>query len=444
MMRAPWRIFWLFVLGVHVVAALGWWWLAPGGFAVSHPRFWSNRVAPGIVLAAVATAVWAARRDRIDVFGASLATFPTAWAAGAASLRLEFPITFERLFLAPLFGSVLMALAGVLAFRGRASASGRLIGLVVVPAALFGGLTPMAFRPPGPDTRPLEGPTPGPIVGTAVVEGGIATGVFVHVGDGSASIKARPLTLSIQPMLRFLDHAPDGAPTVLVPRRVREVPDLRLVAAAPISGGLDLRYRADHDAAVRVEAGGDGLIRLDASAFLPAPIWSHLNSYSDIDVSGHHRLALAFSPCPGERIEVRAMDYPIGRPLRFAFLDAGGRFRVVEAASGEKGPFRELAAGPLARGEPLAITLYDGDEAAARITLEDWSAQLGTQLSPTAGWGAPVNAIEFSLAGDEPTSTASIYLTLAATSVGRGWDCVGHRAGRYRNRMRVEILGARS
>ena len=72
-----------------------------------------------------------------------------------------------------------------------------------------------------------------------------------------------------------------------------------------------------------------------------------------------------------------------------------------------------------------------------RVVLADWSAQADTTLSPTAGWGVPVNAIEFSLAGDAPSSPASIFVTLAATSVGRGWDCVGHRPGTYRNRIRA-------
>jgi hypothetical protein len=49
-----------------------------------------------------------------------------------------------------------------------------------------------------------------------------------------------------------------------------------------------------------------------------------------------------------------------------------------------------------------------------------------------------VNAIEFSLAGDAPGSEAAIFITLAATSVGRGWDTVGHAPGTYRNRMRIE------
>jgi hypothetical protein len=56
----------------------------------------------------------------------------------------------------------------------------------------------------------------------------------------------------------------------------------------------------------------------------------------------------------------------------------------------------------------------------------------------------PVNAIEFSLGGDAPGSVGAIYFTLAGTSVGRGWDSVGHAPGVYRNRIRVEDLGPSS
>ena len=114
---------------------------------------------------------------------------------------------------------------------------------------------------------------------------------------------------------------------------------------------------------------------------------------------------------------------------------------MVEATSGEKGPFKELAAGRLTRPDRLGITIHDQGRPIATLMLDDWPSQAGTAPSPTAGWGVPVNAIEFSLSGDSPGSTAGIYITLAGTSVGRGWDSVGHAAGIYRNRMKVEVHG---
>ena len=81
---------------------------------------------------------------------------------------------------------------------------------------------------------------------------------------------------------------------------------------------------------------------------LEQTVYSHLNSFCDVEIRGHRELSLEFSPCPGVAIDVLPFDYPFGRPARFAFLDRAGTFRVVEASSGEKGPFKLLASGPLA------------------------------------------------------------------------------------------------
>ena len=112
----------------------------------------------------------------------------------------------------------------------------------------------------------------------------------------------------------------------------------------------------------------------------------------------------------------------------------------MEASSGEKGPFHELASGPLKRGEPLTMTVFDDDHPVFRVTLEDFSAQADTQLSPTAGWGLPANGMHFSIESDDPSSVATIFISLAATSLGRGFDSVGHAPGVYRNRMKVEVI----
>jgi hypothetical protein len=170
---------------------------------------------------------------------------------------------------------------------------------------------------------------------------------------------------------------------------------------------------------------------------LPRAVYSHLNAYSEVNLKGEaERLFVTFSPCPDARIEVLLSDYPVGRPARLAYLDPAGTFHVVEASSGEKGPFHELGSGPLRRGDPLSVTFHDGERPLVRVTWFDWSAQASTQLSPTAGWGLPENAFEFRRTADG----AWLYCTLAATSVGRGWDSVGHSAGVYLNRVRIEAV----
>src|SRR5947209_10858722 len=98
MMATPWRLFWLMVIAFHAVAAAAWFWLMPGGFPLSHPRFWSGRVIPVLIMGIVASAVSASRHGRVDALRLALAVFPTAWAAASLAGRVAFPITLGRLF----------------------------------------------------------------------------------------------------------------------------------------------------------------------------------------------------------------------------------------------------------------------------------------------------------------------------------------------------------
>ena len=107
-----------------------------------------------------------------------------------------------------------------------------------------------------------------------------------------------------------------------------------------------------------------------------------------------------------------------------------------EAQRKEKGPFTELAQGPHDPAGPLTLTFMDGESPKLKVTLLDFTAQAGTVLSPTAGWGIPVNAVEFSF--DDSIGTVTVWFTLAATGIGRGWDTVAHPPGTYRNRIKVE------
>ena len=183
-----------------------------------------------------------------------------------------------------------------------------------------------------------------------------------------------------------------------------------------------------------------GTLHLESLTAVAQPVYTHLNSYTTLAISGHRRLFLAFSPAPDARIEVLPADYPSGRPARFAYVDPDRTFRIVQASDAEKGPFTTLASGTLAPDAPISITLYDEDTPVARITFDDFAAQASTELSPTAGWSVPQNAIELRRSGDAPSSFVDISLTLAGTSVGRGFDSVGHAPGVYRNRMRLERL----
>jgi hypothetical protein len=212
---------------------------------------------------------------------------------------------------------------------------------------------------------------------------------------------------------------------------------------------------------VRVDPNARGVSRAGPSAFPVAPldgnrvfleawtrldarVYSHLNSFSWLLIDGHRALGVGFSPCPAQVIALTHADYPSGAPARFAYLDRYDVFRVVQASDAEKGPFTTLCEGKLARGQPLSVVLYElttvPHQPLAIIDFDDWSSQLSTQLSPTAGCGVAENAVEFGLGDERPSSTAHLALTLAGTGIGRGWDSVAHAPGVYRNRVRIQRL----
>jgi hypothetical protein len=446
--RRLWRLFWLLVLVSHALLALFWWWLAPAGFGLGHPRFWLNRVAPPCGFGLTIAALLALRFSAWPALRRLLPLWPSAWAAAAVAGIVFFPVSLARSGFIPLGVAAVMAVAAVPPWRGS---GGR--GLVFKVALCLGaGLGALALvaalRPSRAATHPLDRAIAEIGIHTPVAASSTAGGSFlgrkvmVQTSDGSINARLGKLAISVQPLLSFLNGSVDGCWTIFADPLDRAGPQRRMLSSrceGERSCVLCYDFRHQGPATLRVNADPQsGTIAIEAMSRLERPIYSHLNSFCDFEIRGHTRLSLEFSPCPGVAIDVRPFDYPFGRPARFAFLDENAVSWVVEATSGEKGPFRTLARGPLGREHELTITLLDEGRALVRMVLADWSAQADTTLSPTAGWGVPVNAIEFSLSGDEPSSPASIFVTLAATSVGRGWDCVGHRPGTYRNRIRLE------
>jgi hypothetical protein len=242
------------------------------------------------------------------------------------------------------------------------------------------------------------------------------------------------MTIRCTPLLDFERISPDGFWSLFAPASSTQ---RRVVTAFGDSFTQTLLY-SDNSTIVIPNRSESQQVELMASSHVPRDTFTHLNSFSVLEISGHKQLSLSFSPCSQTEVDVLPADYPTGRPARFAFLSESGVFSVVEATSGEKGPFRELASGPMRRGDSLSINILDQGERVAKVTLKDWSAQLSTAVSPTAGWGVPVNAIEFQRIADSPRAPVAIWVTLAATSVGRGWQSVGHRAGVYSNRIELQ------
>ncbi len=357
------RIFWLSVLVGHLIAAALWWWLKPGGFPWGHPRFWSNRVLPCLAVLWVSGALASLHREDRRRLLIWLPAIPAAWLAAAIAGRLVFPITFSWIWLVPLGVALVMAafLTGIARHvtprptgamlsvacrqhRDRLCGRSQRASAAARNTPLLADLTDAERRLP----RSLSA-RPSPTID-------LGSETRVYTSDGSLNVRLAPLTLTITPLLRFLSRSADGCWTILTRPGDREGPEPRLrgsrrlddhtwVVSYRLPGSRTGESAPRHDPQRKS-------VSIDAATRLDRPVFSHLNSFCDVEVRGHRRLALQFSPCGGKRIEVLRFDYPFGRPARFAYVDEARRFRVVEASSGEKGPFHILAEGRLERSSP--------------------------------------------------------------------------------------------
>ena len=401
-----------------------------------------NGVLPWLVVATALVSFIRGKHGRQSLRIPALGALAALWIAAAISARITFPMTFRLLWVGPLIVGIVIGGAAVAGFKRSESSRWFAIGVSVVLASVCGAAVPIAQRGSLPDTRPanVEILYRQSGAGSQLPNGAVklSAGVQVIPKEGIITQSSTHRMISVEPLLTFQSRSPDRCWTLFARGKARRGPARQFTGLEELGRRVKVSYRDDDLTTLEVEASDISRItHIESISRLPLPVWSHLNSFAQLAVTARGALSVSFSPCPDARIEIRASDYPFGRPARFAFLDAGDVFHVVEARSAEKGPFRELASGRLRKDAALAMTFFDDATPVFRVTLADWAAQAGRQISPTAGWRIPVNAIEFSLwAG----STAQVFITLAGTSVGRGYESVGHAAGVYRNRMSIESL----
>jgi hypothetical protein len=427
------QLIWLTLLAAHTGAAAVWWWLMPGGFPSTATEYWVNQVAPLFTIVVLLTALFARGRLGQAILPPVLAAIPIFWMAFGVSARIVFVESFQTSWNLPFLAGAILAGLWVKAFRFRLRPAW-LVPVVAVPAAIAGWALPGSQRAPDPATAPAGaalGSAPAGTTDHKLIK--LSKDAQIHPTDGRVVFRRDALVLSVQPLLSFSDRSPDRCWTALAPVESNRATARSLLSKVHDGATWSLWYR-DEDASVLDVAGRDGAVELDARSRLSRPVFAHLDSFAEVTVQGHHKLSVSFSPAPQQRIAIA----PASAPARFAYLDGSDTFHVVQASQRQRGPFTELAAGRLRRADPLVLTLYDGDKAAFSITLQDWAAQASTQLSPTAGWGLPVNVIELTRGGEPETSPALITISLAATSIGRGTQSVGHAAGVYRDRITVK------
>ena len=424
-------------------AVMAWWHLMPKGFPVTHARFWVNSILPLVVAAVCLLGTIATVRKWDGVLKCLvLACMAFVVSAGIAG-KCYFPQSVSGLLFIAIGTCVVIALAlggfTLWVLRKKPAAIWSPIACLCA-GILIGVFLPWSQRAMDPATRPYSRDT---LTSSSTLLGGtedslsLSDRIAVAPETGCVRLEFDEVTLDVYPLLSFLSRSPDRFWTLFAPRSTNVLPQRSLLGVSLGARDVTLEYKDDGFSRLRVAMDDAEETTIEAWSYLPHAVYSHLNSFCELHVSGSGSLALSFSPC-SDVVEMKPSDYPVGRPARLAYLDAEDVFHVVEAHSGEKGPFKELARGVLKSDEPLEITVHVDKKAVCKITFADWARQASRQLSPTAGWGLPENAIEFSLTNRSETSQGVIYMTLAGTSTGRGWDSVGHAPGTYRNAMRIE------
>ncbi len=263
-------------------------------------------------------------------------------------------------------------------------------------------------------------------------------------GDGVFRVREDGFSLDVDPHLRFQSRSEDRFWTAFA-WHVQHATDAELIARRLGTHEVEAQWRtSDGLETTFVSRNAESNdVRIDARFDLAHEVFTHLSTWTNIrfernavasDPRENPNTRVGFSPCAETPIEVFVADYPEGRPVRFAYMTEDERFLVVEATTGEKGPFETLCEGRLRRGDPLTIEFYRDDAVVASTTLIDFSAQASTEPSPTAGWGVPQNALQLMRLSDD---ALAVHVTLAATGIGRGWDTVGWTPGVYQNRIDV-------
>ena len=363
---------------------------------MTSASFWSST---GLVLASwllVLLAALAAWRGWSALLVSLLLVPGGALLAIGITGRLVFPWSLRLAWAIPFVLGVTWTLGLVRTLR-RFEGRARLAWAGLVPGALAGVALVMARVPPPAATHP------------ALAQWDDWT--------GAADLDAVPLRcghgkLELSPLLVFQRTSRDGffpglsAPEPMTGRRAFTV--------GPVDGGVALEARSE----------------------VPRVVFSHLNRFAEVRVTGLAAPALRFSPTGDASFDVTVFDYPWGRPARFAYRTADGRFVVAEGKSAEKGPFRTLSSAQLGAADALTVTLLDGGRPQCALTFLDFARQADTTPSPTAGEDVPVNVVQFGRSAATP-DVAWVHLSLAETGIGSGMDAVAHAPGVYVNRVLV-------
>lgn len=415
---------------LHGAGLILWWLMTPKGFPVTHGRFWVNSALPFFGLIVLFAGILGSITKR-PLLASALAFLPGFWLGIGFSAPLIFSTTGYRV----LYFSGLPTVA-LLVFTIYSIPRSKHRALSFLLGSLIGFFTLYSQRAPAATTRSQALEWDFPESNSLIPHSNFASPSFqFQPQSATVTVNHQNTVFKVKPLLTFVSRSPDGFWTVFASRRQRGGSLRQLSQYSSTKTTAVAFYRSDMLQRLTLELPEPNQLFIESRTKLTKPIFSHLNSDCHLSIETDKDLFLRFSSSPNKLIKVKPFDYPTGRPARMAYFQRS-ELRVVEASSGEKGPFKELVKGPLKRGEALVVSMIVEDKILFQFELTDWSAEASTDLSPTAGWGLPMNAIEFS----RSQQRYNIWISLAASSVGRGWDSVGHSPGDYRGGGKITLV----
>jgi hypothetical protein len=407
---------------IHAAAALAWWWWMAGGFETLALSSFANRWIPMMMLLTSSGSVLMIVIGHIAAGRLLLVATLSFWLGLGVAARFVFPESSGQWWIAvAVFGALSTTVCGWLPHRRRR--------VTAAPAALVGVLAGVVFivaqRGPEPTVSPRgQADLPEPVVSDC------------DGFDGTFELFMGSTRVMLDPLLTFQSVSPDRSWTALAPAETWRGKSRECIGL--VRGQQEIRAWFETQGRAMIHAQrepGGSTLSVNATTVLDTPVFSHLNRSLVATFESSKPIAVRLSPCSDVLLDL-VSDPESG--IRFAYVTQERQFVIARAAQQEKGPFTTLCEAKLETDTPLVITIIEDRRAIGELHVYDWVDQAGTEPSPTAGWGVPVNAIEL---WPVPGRGGVLSISLAATSIGRGWHSVGHRAGAYANRVDVVVLG---
>jgi hypothetical protein len=266
---------WSAILAAHATLAAGAWWMLPGGFPLSHPRFWVNRMIPILIVAVAILARWAGGKRQ---WGLALRpVFPAIWLGAVVTSVVVFPVTFRLLWI-PLALPLVVMLAMLWPERRELSRRWLATSATVALATFVGAFVVWAQRGGDARTRPINPPIPSMALAKSGAHNtrSIRPNNHLSIEPAAALVTVQHdrIFIGVQPLLTFESRSPDRCWTLLARPADRRGPERIATDIVEADDAVHVRYRDDDASWLNVRpADENGSTSIEAVSRLPRDVY---------------------------------------------------------------------------------------------------------------------------------------------------------------------------